>query len=57
LGAPPIVLPWIRERSHTQLSLDKDAPIPRPISPHAQGRIVAIPQVGGLDHRYERRAD
>ena len=44
------------ERSRTHLSLDKDAPIPRPIAPPSQGRVVAIPQVGGLHHRYERRA-
>lgn len=40
--------------SRTHLALDKDAPLPRPVSP-ASGQIVAIPQVGGL-HRYERRA-
>ena len=40
--------------SRTHLSLDKDAPIPRPLQP--SGRIVAIPQVCGLHHRYERRA-
>jgi putative transposase len=44
------------ERSRTHLSLDKDAPIPRAIAPHKEGRIVAIPQVGGLHHRYERLA-
>jgi transposase InsO family protein len=44
------------ERSRTHLSLDKDAPIPRPIAPPSEGRIVAIPQVGGLHYRYERRA-
>jgi transposase InsO family protein len=44
------------ERSRTHLSLNKDAPIPRPIATPADGRIVAIPQVGGLHHRYERRA-
>jgi putative transposase len=44
------------ERSRTHLSLDKDAPIPRPITPHSKGCIVAIPQVGGLHHRYERHA-
>ena len=43
-------------RSRTHLSLDKDAPIPRPIEPASDGRIVRIPQVGGLHHRYERRA-
>jgi hypothetical protein len=44
------------ERSRTHLSLNKDAPIPRPIAAPADGRVVAIPQVGGLHHRYERRA-
>jgi putative transposase len=44
------------ERSRTHLSLDKDAPIPRPIAAPANGRVVAIPQIGGLHHRYERRA-
>jgi len=44
------------ERSRTHLSLDKDTPIPRPITRSRDGRIVAIPQVGGLHHRYERRA-
>ena len=44
------------EQSRTHLSLDKDAPIPRPIAAPVHGRVVAIPQVGGLHHRYERRA-
>jgi hypothetical protein len=44
------------ERSRTHLALDKDAPIPRPVTPPAGGDIVAIPEVGGLHHRYERRA-
>ena len=44
------------EQSRTHLSLDKDAPMPRAIAPPSEGRIVAIPQVGGLHHRYERRA-
>ena len=44
------------ERSRTHLSLEKDTPIPRPIAPRSEGRIVAIPQVGGLHHRYERHA-
>jgi transposase InsO family protein len=41
--------------SRTHLSLDKDAPQPRPIQPPSSGHIVAVPQVGGLHHRYERR--
>ena len=44
------------ERSRTHLSLNKDAPIPRSIAAPADGRVVAIPQVGGLHHRDERRA-
>ena len=44
------------ERSRTHLSLEKDAPIPRPVTPPHEGRIVAITQVGGLHHRYERLA-
>jgi putative transposase len=35
------------------LSLDKDSPDPRPIQ--TVGRVVAIPKVGGLHYRYERR--
>ena len=44
------------ERSRTHLALNKDAPIPRPNVGRDAGRVVAIPQVGGLHHRYERRA-
>jgi len=43
-------------RSRTHLGLDKDTPEPRPIQPPEAGRIVATPEVGGLHHRYERRA-
>jgi len=41
-------------RYRTHLSLDKDAPEPRAVM--KQGTIIAIPQVGGLHHRYERVA-
>jgi putative transposase len=44
------------EQSRTHLSLNKDAPIPRPTAASGDGRVVAIPQVGGLHHRYERQA-
>jgi putative transposase len=43
-------------RSRTHLSLRKDAPEPRLVQPPEMGRVVAVPQVGGLHHRYERRA-
>jgi len=38
------------------LSLGKDAPTSRPIESPSTGKIVAIPQVGGLYHRYKRVA-
>ena len=44
------------QRSRTHLALGKDAPEPRAVAPPEQGRVVAIPQVGGLHHRYQRRA-
>ena len=44
------------QRSRTHLSLGKDAPEPRAVEPPEQGCVVAIPQVGGLHHRYQRRA-
>ena len=34
------------ERSRTHLSLGKDTPIPRPVTPPGDGAIVAIPEVG-----------
>jgi putative transposase len=42
--------------SRTHLSLLKDSPEPRPAHPPELGAVVAMPQVGGLHHRYERRA-
>jgi hypothetical protein len=39
--------------SRTHLGLGKDAPERRGIK--RQSEIIAIPQVGGLHHRYERR--
>jgi hypothetical protein len=38
------------------LALGKDAPAHRAIQPPALGKVIEIPQVGGLHHRYERRA-
>ena len=42
-------------RTRTHLSLDKDCPDPRTIMPPRIGKVIAIPQVGGLHHRYERK--
>jgi hypothetical protein len=46
----------VAERARTHLSLDKDCPDPRRIMPRRIGKVIAIPQVGGLHHRYERLA-
>ena len=43
-------------RSRTHLSLVKDAPELRTVQRPADGRIVELAEVGGLHHRYERRA-
>ena len=44
------------EGSRTHLALAKDAPVPRAVDQPENGRIEAISQVGGLHHRYQRRA-
>jgi len=40
----------------TRPLLEKDSPEPRKVYPPELGRVISIPQVGGLHHRYERRA-
>jgi putative transposase len=42
--------------ARTHLALDKDAPHGRPIEPPELGRVTPIREVGGLHHRYIRRA-
>jgi transposase InsO family protein len=42
--------------SRPHLSLEKDSPEPRAVQPPEWGRVVALREVGGLHHRYERRA-
>ena len=42
--------------NRTHLGLEKDAPDPRLISATSAGPIIAIPEVGGLHHHYERQA-
>jgi hypothetical protein len=41
-------------RARAHLSLDKDAPGVRPVEP-PEGKLVQIPEVDGLHHRYVRR--
>jgi len=43
-------------RTRTHLSLGKDSRRSRPVQPRSDGEIVELPEVGGLHHRYERRA-
>jgi hypothetical protein len=42
--------------SRTHLSLAKDAPTPRRVHRVTEGDVIAFREVGGLHHRYERRA-
>jgi putative transposase len=37
-------------------SLDHNSPQPREVHPPELGRVVSIPQVGGLHHLYQRAA-
>jgi transposase InsO family protein len=43
-------------QARTHLTLDKDAPDVRPIELPEAGKIVQVPEVGGLHHRYVRLA-
>jgi hypothetical protein len=43
-------------QSRTHLALNKDAPDVRPIELPMAGKIVQLPEVGGLHHRYLRQA-
>jgi transposase InsO family protein len=42
--------------SRPHLALDRNSPIPRDVEPPERGPLRAIPQVGGLHHRYTRCA-
>ena len=42
-------------QSRTHLSLEKDSPTRRPVM-HGPGRVISLPVLGGLHHRYERAA-
>jgi transposase InsO family protein len=42
------------DRPH--MSLDGDAPAGREVEPPENGKVVALPRLGGLHHRYVRRA-
>jgi putative transposase len=40
--------------ARTHLPLERNAPNSREVEPPGRGRVIAIPQVGGLRHRYTR---
>ena len=43
-------------QSRTHLSLDRNSPLQREVDPPENGKVVAVPQVGGLHHLYRRVA-
>ncbi len=42
--------------ARTHLSLDRNSPVPREVELPGCGKVISIPQVGGLHHRYRRAA-
>ncbi len=43
-------------RSRPHLLLERNAPVPRRVERPAEGKVIVVPQVGGLHHRYTRAA-
>jgi putative transposase len=42
--------------SRPHWSLERNSPFPREIEAPVKGKVISIPQVGGLHHRYRRVA-
>ena len=42
--------------SRPHQSLDRNAPVPREIESPSEGKVISIPHLGGLHHRYARAA-
>ncbi len=42
--------------SRPHQALERNSPIPREIEAPAKGKVISIPQIGGLHHRYRRAA-
>ena len=38
------------------LALARNAPVPRSVEPPTHGKVIALPHLGGLHHRYARAA-
>ena len=51
-----VIAAGLHLRSCTHFALGKDTPVTRLVSPLPAGRIVAIAEVGGRHHRYDRIA-
>src|SRR5215470_729439 len=43
-------------KSRPHQALERNSPTPREIEAPKKGKVIAIPQVGGLHHRYQRAA-
>ena len=43
-------------RSRTHRGLDCDCPVPRPVEAVESGKVIEFPVLGGLHHRYSRKA-
>jgi hypothetical protein len=43
-------------RHRTHRALERDCPVPRPIEEADRGKVIESSMVGGLHHRYTRRA-
>jgi transposase InsO family protein len=42
--------------SRTHQSLERNSRVPREVEPASRGKVLSIPPVGGLPHRYTRAA-
>src|SRR5262245_34024569 len=47
---------WLYHNSRPHQALERNSPTPREIEPPSKGRIISVPQVGGLQHYYRRAA-
>ena len=41
---------------HPHRSLQHDSPVPRAVEPPQTGKVIELPLLGGLHHRYARQA-